>query len=112
MDNVKDDKFYLEKVVLDIKFLIKHTQNITREELEKDEVLLDSIMFRFIQISELIKKLTYEFRIKNSTIPWKNIIGLKNKMIHEYGNIDLDIIYSTLKKDLFEILYLLQSSIE
>ncbi len=52
MDNIKDDKYYLEKIVADLKFLIKHTKDKTFDEIENDPVLLDSIMFRIIQIAE------------------------------------------------------------
>ncbi|KFZ27416.1 MAG: hypothetical protein KQ78_00328 [Candidatus Izimaplasma bacterium HR2] len=54
MDNIKDDKYYVGKILTDINFLIKHTKVLDREQFEKNEVLLDSIMFRFIHISEHI----------------------------------------------------------
>lgn len=94
---------------MDLDFLIKHTKNITKEEFEKNELLLDSIMFRFIQISEHIKKLTTQFRNEHINIPWKDIIGLRNRIVHEYGNVDLDIIYNTVKEDIYVIQKLFKS---
>ena len=103
MDNKKNNKYYIDKILVDLDFLIKHTKNITKEEFEKNELLLDSIMFRFIQISEHIKKLTTQFRNEHSNIPWKDIIGLRNRIVHEYGNVDLEIIYDTVKEDIYTI---------
>ncbi len=109
MDNVKNNNYYLEKLLVDLRFIIKHTKNIKQEDLLKEEVLLDSIMFRFIQISEHVKKLTAEFKEVNSHVPWRNIIGLRNRIVHEYGNIDLDIVYSAINKDIYDIVSWLES---
>lgn len=60
-------------------------------------------MFRFIQISEYIKKLSIEFKESHNNIPWISIIGLRNRIVHEYGNIDLNIVYEAIKKDIYII---------
>ena len=52
MDNIKDDRFYLEKVVTDLKFILDHTQGMTLAEMEENELLIDSIMFRIVQMAE------------------------------------------------------------
>ena len=109
MDNKKNNKYYIDKILVDLDFLIKHTKNITKEEFEKNELLLDSIMFRFIQISEHIKKLTTQFRNEHINIPWKDITGLRNHIVHEYGNVDLEIIYDTIKEDIYTIQKLFNS---
>jgi uncharacterized protein with HEPN domain len=109
MDNTKNDQYYIEKVLTDLRFLIRHTKDIDRDSFQKDELLLDSIMFRFIQISEHIKKLTTSFKDKHSNIPWKNIIGLRNRIVHEYGNVDLNIIFDAVTKDIYGIVHLFES---
>lgn len=100
MDRAKDDKYYLEKVITDIKYLIRVTKDVSKEELEDNETLLDSVMFRFIQISENLKRVSDDLRENNPNIPWHQVIGLRNKIVHEYGKIDLTIIYDVLKHDL------------
>ena len=37
-------------------------------------------------------------------IPWKMIIGMRNKIVHDYCNVQLDIVYNTIKHDLPELL--------
>lgn len=111
MDNKKDNNYYINKVLNDLDFLITHTKDLTREEFGKDEVLLDSIMFRFIQISEHIKKLSIEFKNSHNNIPWISIIGLRNRIVHEYGNVDLNIVYDAVKKDIY-VIHRLFDSIE
>jgi uncharacterized protein with HEPN domain len=103
MDNLKDDLFYVEKIHTDLIFLIKHTKYLTKEEFGLEELLLDSIMFRFIQISECIKKLSEPFKAQNKQIPWISIVGLRNRIVHDYGKVDLTVIYNTVKKDIYEL---------
>ncbi len=104
MDNIKNDNFYIEKILEDLRFIVEHTKGITKESLEEDLILLDSMMFRLIQISESAKRLSEEFKDEHSTIPWTAIHGLRNKIVHDYGNVDLDIVFFTLTVDIPDLL--------
>ena len=52
MDNVKNDNYYLQKIKQDLAFITVHMKNVDIEELNTNEILLDSMLFRMIQISE------------------------------------------------------------
>ena len=104
MDNIKDNKYYVKKILTDLSFVAEHTRNLTEEELEANEVLLDSVMFRFIQISENADKLTSEFKEKYSQIPWRAMKGMRNKIVHEYGNVDLFVVFDTIINDVPELI--------
>ena len=104
MDNTKNDHYYLEKIKTDIGFIVTHMKNIDLQELNENEVLLDSMMFRMIQISENAKKLSDEYKTEKSNLPWDEMSGLRNRIVHDYGNVDLDIVYETLKYDIPELL--------
>lgn len=103
MDNIKNDKYYLTKIITDLEFLIKHTKEKTQNEVEADPVLVDSIMFRLIQIAENSDKLTPEFKEKHKNLPWKEVKGMRNRIVHDYGFIDLTIIYETVCRDIPEM---------
>ncbi len=95
MDNVKNDHYYVEKIKADLKFVIEHTAGKTKEEIEADELLIDSIMFRIIQISENNGKLTEQFKTAHADVPWLAIKGMRNRIVHEYGYVDLTFVYDT-----------------
>ena len=57
MDNIKNDQYYINKIRKDLKFIIDNTLDVDSEELGKNEILLDSMLFRLIQISENSKRL-------------------------------------------------------
>ena len=107
MDNLKDDRYYLKKIVADLEFIIEHTQGLQKTEIENNEILLDSIMFRIIQIAENNAKLTDEFKVMHSEVPWLAIRGMRNRIVHDYGVVDVTIIYETVIRDIpktYEIL--------
>ena len=104
MDNRKTDQYYLNKIINDLTFIIIHTEGITQKQLEDNEVLVDSMMFRLIQISENSDKLTAAFKDQHALIPWRAMKGLRNRIVHEYGNVSLEIIYDTLRNDIPQLL--------
>lgn len=109
MDNTKNDSYYISKITDDLQFIEKHMKNTDIEMLNQNEILLDSMMFRMIQISENAKYLTEEYKQKRTFIPWNAISGLRNRIVHDYGNVDLNIIYETLKYDIPELRKLLKN---
>lgn len=107
MDNIKTDSYYIQKIQRDLKFIVEHMRNVDIEELNANEVLLDSMLFRMIQLSENAKKLSDEYKMRNREIPWSAMYGLRNRIVHDYGNVDLKVVYETLKNDIPELLELL-----
>ena len=83
MDNNKNNEYYLEKIITDLRFIILNTKNLSESDLEQNEILVDSVMFRLIQISENSMKLSEEFRERYSKIPWRIMKGLRNRIVHE-----------------------------
>ena len=107
MDNVKNDAYYVQKLKIDLEFIVAHMRGIDIEELNSNEILLDSMLFRMIQISENAKRLSDNYKQKHCNIPWNALSGLRNRIVHDYGNVDLNIVYETLKNDIPELLELL-----
>ena len=62
MDNPKNDKYYLDKIRQNLQFIVKHMRDVDIHELSENEVLLDSMLFRMIQVSENAKN--YRMNIK------------------------------------------------
>lgn len=87
MDNVKNDMYYVNKIKIDLAFIVTHMRNVDIEELNRNEVLLDSMLFRMIQVSENAKKLSENYKVAHNKIPWSALSGLRNRIVHDYGNI-------------------------
>ena len=98
--NVKTDVYYVEKILKDLRFIRTNTQNLTLKDLELNEILCDSILFRLIQISENSSKLSPLFKLDHQDISWSAIKGMRNRIVHDYGEVKLDIVYQTVKEDI------------
>ena len=100
MDNVKNDQYYVIKILNDVKYLMGLKEKYAKEELLDNETVLDSILFRFIQIAENASKLTKEFKLEHEKIEWSSINGLRNRIVHDYGRTDMTVILQTLEYDI------------
>ena len=110
MDNIKTDSYYIQKIRVDLEFITAHMHGIDIEELNGNEILLDSMLFRMIQISENAKKLSEGYKMMHSYIPWSALSGLRNRIVHDYGSVDLNVVFDTLKNDIPELLELIAES--
>lgn len=100
MDNIKGDKYFLKKIIENIDFILEKTDGMSLEQIKNNDVLIDSIMFRFIQIAEEAQELSSSFKDKTATLPWHQLNGIRNRIVHAYEIIRIDIIYETIIKDL------------
>ena len=76
------------------------SQQRTREDLETDE-LYALAMSRLLEIlGEAASSVSKEGQSHHSDIPWAQIVGLRNRLIHGYDTIDPDIVWQILTQDL------------
>ena len=108
---LKGNRYYLDKMSGNVDFILDHMKGVTKEMLEDDPVLLDSMMLRLMQISENARCLSDEFRNQNDQIPWTDIYGLRNRIVHDYGHVDLGIVYDTLANDVAQIKRFIEDTI-
>ena len=100
MDTIKNDTYYVEKIMKDMQILIDRTVWLTIDELTEFETLYDSLLFRLIQISENSDKLTPAFKECHNTIPWQSIKDIGNKIIYESDEVELVMIYQMVMEDI------------
>lgn len=75
----------------------------SREDLNNDRMLVLSLIKEIEIIGEAASKISTEIKIKYSDIPWIDIVGMRNKLIHGYFEVNLDILWNTIKEDLVEL---------
>ena len=77
-----------------------YTLNLSFEEFEKDRKTIDAVLRNFEIIGEAARQIPPDIKKKNPKVPWKAMIGMRNKMIHEYAGVVLEVVWKTLKEDL------------
>ena len=50
--------------------------------------------------SEESRKLSDSFKAEHNSVPWSALVGLRNRIVHDYGNVDLTVVYDTLSVDI------------
>lgn len=63
----------------------------------------NAIALCLMQIGELVRKLSDEFVQAHTDIPWRAIRGMRNVVAHEYGHIDVDILWDTSETSIIEL---------
>ena len=64
------------------------------EDFEDNSIYQNALMTPVTQIGELVKRLPMDFRAEHSEIPWRNIAGMRDIVVHNYETIDKTILWS------------------
>ncbi len=83
-----------------IKKIRKYIKSVNKKEFSKNELLQDAIIRNFEVIGEASKKISPDFKKVYSEIPWKDISGMRDKLIHDYLGVDNEVIWKTIEQDL------------
>ena len=100
MENNKNDSYYLDKMKIYFERLLDTIEEVSYDDYINDIDKQDITMFNLIQISENAKMISSEYKNQNKDIPWTDIYGLRNRIVHDYGNVVLDVVYQTLISDI------------
>lgn len=97
----KNILLFIEHVLESIRDINAFTLNVTsKKEFAENKEKLNAVIRSLEIIGEAVKNIPISFREKHPQIPWKKMAGLRDIIIHQYFDIDLDIIWSTIKEDL------------
>jgi uncharacterized protein with HEPN domain len=83
----------------------------SREDLDEDRKLLLAIIKSIEIIGEAASKVTEACKAKNDNIPWNDIIGMRNRLSHGYFDVNLDIVWQTVKTDLPDLIKALEEAL-
>ncbi|MEO8609421.1 MAG: HepT-like ribonuclease domain-containing protein [Chloroflexota bacterium] len=91
----RDDAYFLD-MLLAADQLIEFANNLSREAFDESK-LHQLAMVRLIEIiGEAAKNISDEARNAHPEIEWSNIIGMRNRIVHNYSNVDLDIVWDVI----------------
>ena len=89
--------------------MIQHTEAIIRychdckdrAMFESDSMRVEATVFNLMQIGELAKEsLSDEAKAQIKTIPWQQIYGLRNRIVHGYSGVNMQIVWETVSEDI------------
>lgn len=105
---MKSDKIYLSHIKDAIKDIESFTEKIDKKGFQESKLIQSAVTRQVEIIGEATKNLSSAIRNKHKDIPWKDIAGMRDMLIHEYFGVDLEAVWRTedipeLKKQLTKL---------
>ena len=97
---MKDDLTLIKHILDNINNIESFSKDLKKEGLSKDELKQYALIRAIELIGEAAKNITKNMKEKHNEVPWKDIIGSRDRIIHQYFGINLEIIWNIIKKDI------------
>ncbi len=107
----KDDWVYVAHMLDMSKQALEIVSNKTRSEFDEDIVLRLALTHLVQVISEAAQRVSKEFQQDHAQIPWREITGMRNRIVHDYLNVDEDVVWQVVRGDLPELAKIIQGVI-
>ena len=96
----KDPNIFLRHILESIEAIENHMAGISWDDFEQSLKSQDAVARRLEIIGEAVKNLSDEFKARRVDVPWKDIAGMRNNVIHEYFNVDTQLVWTITQKEL------------
>lgn len=93
------DSLRLQHIIEATEHIAEFLEGVSKEEFVNDYEKQSAVIRQFEIIGEAAGKLSPEFVNQHSEVDWSKVIGMRHKMIHDYFDIDVDIVWTTATDD-------------
>jgi uncharacterized protein with HEPN domain len=97
---IKNDWVYIEHIIESIGKIEDFTREISRIEFDRNVMIQDAVIRNIEIIGEATKKISKQLTESHQEIPWSEMAGMRDKLIHDYLDVDLDVVWKTIEIDL------------
>ncbi|MGB9721564.1 MAG: DUF86 domain-containing protein [bacterium] len=96
----RDDFVYLKHILDAISRIEEYTRGLEYEDFINSNLIQDGVIRQIEIIGEATKKLSTEIRKKYPEMPWEDMAGMRDKLIHDYFGVDIDVVWNTVERDI------------
>ena len=99
----RDWKILFDDILESIDKINLYTKDIDFEKFISNSMIIDAVVRNIEIIGEASSKIPEEIKNNFSEIPWIKLKGIRNRIVHDYFGVDVNIIWEIIKKDLTEL---------
>lgn len=107
---MKNDKVYLVHILECIERIRQYTDE-GRKYFLSSIITQDAVIRNLEIIGEASKKISAEYKKQNPDIPWKQMAGLRDVLIHDYMGVDINIVWNVVARDIPRLEHLLKEKV-
>ena len=100
---MKEYQVYLEDILESIERIEEYVNNMDENDFSENHLVQDGVMRRLEIMGEAVKNIPDEFRKNHPDIPWRNIAGLRDVLIHAYSGVNIKRVWKIISDDLPEL---------
>jgi len=96
----KDISFYVFIMLESISYIRDLIKDVEWKDFKVDILVQDAVLRRMTIIGEATKSVPDDVRSRYPDVPWKKIAGTRDKVVHDYNHVDLDVVWEIISEDL------------
>jgi uncharacterized protein with HEPN domain len=102
------DNLYLGDILEAIQRVLEYTKGLSYEEFLKHPMVQDAVLRNIQVIGEATKKLSEELQDSQPAVPWREMAGMRDKIVHDYFGVNFRVVWDVVQKDLPAVLSLIR----
>ncbi|MCZ4409752.1 DUF86 domain-containing protein [Cryomorphaceae bacterium 1068] len=101
----REDLFLVQDMLESGQKIISYTSGYSYDDFINDEKTVDAVIRNFEIIGEAASRISEELKNSNDGIPWKQLKGYRNRLIHEYFGVDYRIVWEVIDENLPHVIH-------